>query len=87
MQPMPIAIAKFIVALIAMVSVEPKIDLQFNSWLSLSIILGLLIAFLSWVLYIALSVRHIRGAMGTMMTKEEMHREFAAFKRELEDGK
>ena len=69
-------------ALIAF-SQSPKINLAFQDWFSLGIIFALLLAFIAWVMYIAVSVSRIKKGMSQAITKAELADVFEKFRQEI----
>lgn len=62
---------------------EPKINLVFSSWLSFFLIVGLLLGFIVWISYVAISISSIKLRMTGMMTRKEFQDQFEKFKKEI----
>lgn len=63
-------------------SQAPKINLVFEDWFSLVIILVLLAGFIGWVAYIGVSVNRIKKRLSQAITKSELADAFEKFKQE-----
>lgn len=61
----------------------PKINLVFQNLISLGLILTLLLGFIAWVTYIAISVARIKKNQTQAITKSELAEAFEAFRQEI----
>lgn len=71
----------------AMCSFKPKINLIFEDWHSLFIIMGLFVAFIWWIISIHHTQRKILKHVQTHVTKAEMDMEFDKLRKEIKEGK
>ena len=69
---------------VAWIIQSPKINLVFQNWLSLGIIVALILGFIAWVTYIAISVARIKHDMHQAITKTELAEAFEAFRKEIQ---
>lgn len=63
-----------------------RINLVFDSWVSLGIILLLMIGFILWMTFMFITQRNLIKRVNNSITQAELTEAFAAFRREIKAG-